>query len=292
MLHSYDSDKALVFNSSTGQLVRSFHITDIDSCMPVWHPRNPSLAVFVEGRLIVCNVKDGQSQEVARTPVRRLASTRSCQLHCWSPCGTLLCYSFQSGSEERRMCVVQANGCGTAFEVQGSSVCFRDARLSNASTGLLSVWGGHCLEVYDTSKGSLIFKNHALEKMADNDVCSMTDFLFGGSIAICVLADPAINISDDMARHISTDLYSDAYEDEVIHQLLYPDQVVLIDLQSQAVPAKAIAVCGDWSSEISGCFGVVSKLAACSPLGDRMLLRKRVRIEDGTLQRCVQLIKF
>ncbi|KAK9798220.1 hypothetical protein WJX73_008752 [Symbiochloris irregularis] len=212
-----------------------------DCSMPLWHPERLVFAAFCRGVLSWHDVDRQESREVARVPEGASARVQACEVECWSPCGSLLCFSYLTfGTTETTVVVVKADGSGTVFSLVRDSA--GHATLSNAVTGLLSVWTQNTCEVFDMRTAAVIFKHTPSYVSPNERIGKATEFLFGGQMMSLVTVDPL------EASSLET-LSADDLEDGAFNTAVHAAETLLVNLRTQEAPSMgdfwvAEAQCG------------------------------------------------
>lgn len=126
---------------------------------------------------------------------------------------------------------------------------------------------------------AVIFKHTPTYVSPNERIGKASEFLFGGPMMSLVTVDPL------EASSLET-LSADDLEDGAFNTAVHAAETLLVNMRTQEAPAL-----GDlWVAEAQ--WWDVFSLAACSPLGDRMLLRNWAQKEDGGLQTCARLLIF
>lgn len=176
----------------------------------MWHPHEPILAyaisedpssqstyVIQPHQVLLHNVRTGKRQQVAMLPDTAFRCSPECRKHggafkfmnctleCWSCCGQLFCFTYQS-EMAKTLVVAKADGSGTLFSL--SPFHGEGAVLSCASIGLMSVLdtsrakeGPYQFAVYDINAGTLV-RTHSMQATVYGSVGMQAEFLLGGPI--------------------------------------------------------------------------------------------------------------
>lgn len=270
---------------------------DAHSSLPVWHPEQPIVAYFQQGCLMVHDVISNALRFLVDLP-GSYWRFGGCSVDCWSPCGDLLCFHTWNDVAKPQgagtLVVVQSDGLGERMVFKSSYQDFALAVLSDASTGLLSIWTErklHTLQgsagtetnisLYKMSARSRIFSRSMLHKVDIEELPSHhTTFLFDGPLMALTAALPG-----ECARLQG-----------LVHNLA-PDACAekppvaktrLFDMRS----LKEICVIDDDFFSAAP-YGLCS-LDGCSPTGDKLFMTDSVGSQAPSLKslQCARLYSF
>lgn len=154
-----------VFSTETGELV--LETDDLyDGTKPFWHPEQPQFVQFMDASLTLYDLDTGESRILVTVPMMPEDTEYQADMNrvcCWSPCGKLVAYSYFSDTPEEGLtvAVARADGSGVLHAFHNLSNNFfgyghRWVSLSCASFGLMSLWRGDRIRLYNLESGTFV----------------------------------------------------------------------------------------------------------------------------------------
>lgn len=126
------------------------------SC-PLWHPEEPVLAAVCRGHVQLILFPNTQTRLLTRV----LGDAGRAHVHCWSPCGALLCYGApreDDSPDEETLTIVRVSDGSVASTLPGLKISNRQTVLACAEMGRLVLKHGISLEVLDLASGAVLFR--------------------------------------------------------------------------------------------------------------------------------------